>query len=78
MNDQAGVDTSRIISPFWTLEEAAQYLRVHVCTLQGLCRTGQIPAQRVGRQWRLLKHDIDAKFGVTAADAGRTVAPGQV
>lgn len=42
-----------------TVNEAADYLRVSSKTLAGLLMTGQIPARRVGRQWRILKHALD-------------------
>ena len=42
-----------------TVNEAAEYLRVSSKTLAGLLMTGQIPARRVGRQWRILKHALD-------------------
>lgn len=42
-----------------TANEAADYLRVSSKTLTGLLANGQIPARRVGRQWRILKHALD-------------------
>jgi len=51
-------------SPFWTADEAASYCRISINTLQQLLRTGEIPARRVGRQWRILKRDLDDYLGV--------------
>jgi excisionase family DNA binding protein len=42
-----------------TLKEGAQYLKVSQQVLRHLIRTNQIPAKRVGRQWRLLKQSLD-------------------
>lgn len=46
--------------PFLTSDEVLGYLQVNLRTLYRLIRIGQIPAVRVGRQWRFRKHDIDA------------------
>jgi excisionase family DNA binding protein len=59
-----------IESPVWTPAEAAPYLKVSINTVHELCRTGQLRAIRVGRQWRILKADLDAYLGVW--DAGRS------
>jgi excisionase family DNA binding protein len=53
-----------IQSPFWTADEAATYCRVSINTMQHLLRTGEIPARRVGRQWRILKRDLDEYLGL--------------
>ena len=38
------------------LAEAAQLLKVHPKTLQGLARRGALPAHKVGRAWVFLEH----------------------
>lgn len=58
-----------LFSPVWTPSEAADYLRVSVNTVHELCRTRQLRATRVGRQWRILKTDLDAYLGIR--DAGQ-------
>jgi len=45
--------------PFLTTEEVLQYLHVNLRTVYRLIKTGEIPAVRVGRQWRFRKGDID-------------------
>jgi len=42
-----------------TVNEAAYYLRISSKTLTGLLTKGEIPARRVGRQWRILKPALD-------------------
>lgn len=42
-----------------TVNEAAAYLRVSSKTLTTLLTKGEIPARRVGRQWRILKPALD-------------------
>ena len=53
-----------IQSPFWTADEAAAYCRVSINTMQHLLRAGEIPARRVGRQWRIPKRDLDGYLGL--------------
>jgi excisionase family DNA binding protein len=37
-----------------TLEEAAQFLRVSEATVYQLARSGELPARKVGREWRFV------------------------
>ena len=52
------------VSPFLTAEEAAAYCRVSITTMQDLLRKGHIQARQVGRQWRILKKELDAYLGL--------------
>jgi excisionase family DNA binding protein len=45
-------------SPLVTPEEAGAFLRVHPKTINRLARTKQIPALRIGRQWRYRWADL--------------------
>ena len=45
---------------FLTTEEVLEYLQVNLRTVYRLIKAGNIPAVRVGRQWRFRKRDIDA------------------
>ena len=47
-------------TPFLTTAEVMAYLHVNLRTVYRLIRAGQLPAVRVGRQWRFRKSDIDA------------------
>lgn len=42
-----------------TPAEVLSCLRVNVRTVYRLMRTGELPAVRVGRQWRIRKADLD-------------------
>ena len=42
-----------------TIEEAADYLRVHPSTIYRLLRTNQLPAFTVGGDWRFNQGSID-------------------
>ena len=42
-----------------TLQEAARFVRVSDKTLRELARSGKLPAQKVGREWRFLKSALE-------------------
>ena len=50
-----GGDGDRIM----TIEEVARYLSLHELTVRRLAREGEIPAFKVGRQWRVKKDLLD-------------------
>lgn len=43
-----------------TVEEVARYLKVHEVTVQRWCRTGELPAAKIGRAYRIKMADLDA------------------
>jgi excisionase family DNA binding protein len=42
-----------------TLEEVADYLRVHYTTVRRWCRGGELPALKVGRTYRVRRADLE-------------------
>jgi excisionase family DNA binding protein len=58
-------------SPFWNTKEAAAYCRVSHTTMLELLRRGEIPARRVGNQWRILKADLDRVLAMPADESDR-------
>jgi excisionase family DNA binding protein len=44
---------------FLTTEEVLGYLRVTPRTIYRLIRSGELPAVRIGRQWRFRRTDLD-------------------
>jgi excisionase family DNA binding protein len=46
--------------PTSTVEEAAEFLRIHPKTLQKLARVGQVPCIRMGKYWRFYLSSLDA------------------
>jgi excisionase family DNA binding protein len=50
-----------------TISEVAEYLKLHELTVRRLAREGELPAFKVGRQWRIqrekLQEWIDARSG---------------
>jgi len=43
-----------------TLDDVLAYLRVNARTVYRLIRTGDLPAVRIGHQWRVRRSDLDA------------------
>ena len=44
---------------FLTIEEVRGYLNVNPRTIYRLIRSGELPAVRIGRQWRFRRSDLD-------------------
>lgn len=47
------------IDEIMTIEEVARYLSLHELTVRRLAREGEIPAFKIGRQWRVKKDLLD-------------------
>lgn len=45
---------------FLTTEEVLGYLKVNPRTIYRLIRSGDLPAVRIGRQWRFRRSDLNA------------------
>lgn len=45
--------------PIMTVDEVAEYLNLHPLTVRRLARDGEIPAVKVGRQWRIKRELLD-------------------
>ena len=46
-------------SPLLTTEEVIDYLRVNARTVYRLIRSGDLPAVRIGHQWRIRRKDLE-------------------
>ena len=55
-----------------TLQQTAEYLHLHPVTLRIKARKGEIPASKLGGQWRFVREQLDAWLsehcGVTETD----------
>lgn len=47
-----------------TIAEVAKYLRLHKSTIYRMVREAQIPASKIGNQWRFRKDVIDSWLSV--------------
>lgn len=48
------------VSDVMTLHQTAAYLHLHPVTLRNKARRGEIPAVKLGRQWRFIREELDA------------------
>ena len=48
------------LAAFLTTEEVLDCLKVNPRTIYRLIRSGELPAVRIGRQWRFRRTDLDA------------------
>lgn len=53
-----------------TVAEVAQLMRVSTMTVYRLIKSGELPAVRVGRSYRLRADDIDRYLGDRYTEAG--------
>jgi excisionase family DNA binding protein len=64
-----------------TADETAAYLKISKGTVWAWCRTGQLPAIKVGRQWRIRREDLREmiRLGSQGGDArlGETIRGGE-
>lgn len=63
---------------FLTTDEVLAYLKVNLRTVYRLIDAGQLPALRVGRQWRFRRRDIDAWLEGRGAARPAVPAPAPV
>jgi excisionase family DNA binding protein len=47
-------------SDMMTIAEVARYLKLHELTVRRLAREGELPAFKVGRQWRVKRELLEA------------------
>ena len=52
-------NTARELEAFLTTEEVLSYLKITPRTMYLLIRSGELPAVRIGRQWRFRRADLD-------------------
>jgi excisionase family DNA binding protein len=52
-------DPVREMEAFLTTEEVLSYLKITPRTIYRLIRSGELPAIRIGRQWRFRRGDLD-------------------
>lgn len=55
----ANIKSPAELAAFLTTEEVLAYLKVNPRTIYRLIRTGELPAVRIGRQWRFRQSDLD-------------------
>ncbi len=66
-----GNQQGRDVYDFMTTEDVLGYLRINARTVYRLIRNGELPAVRVGRQWRIRRRDLDSWLDGQRPGAGR-------
>jgi excisionase family DNA binding protein len=59
MKGKDAAKTAHHMSPVMTVRELSSYLHLHSVTVRKLARRHQIPAFRMGRDWRFNVEQID-------------------
>ncbi len=49
---------SEVQNETMTVDEVGAYLRLHVMTIRSLIRRGELPARKVGREWRVDREEL--------------------
>ena len=71
MNDEPGSPMSpQVLGRFFTVAEVARQLRVSNMTVYRLIKSGQLPAVRVGRGYRIRDEDVRKYLNERYMDAG--------
>ena len=68
------------LEAFLTTDEVLGYLKTTPRTIYRLIRTGELPAIRIGRQWRFRRSDLDGWLDRqrAGAAAGSELGPGTI
>lgn len=55
---QAGPVLGNKVMSTFTLQQAADFLKIHPMTLQEKARSGEIPGAKIGKRWVFLEFDL--------------------
>ncbi len=72
MNEQVEIMNSRVL----TVQEVSSYLRVHPSTIYRMLKKNQLPAFRVGSDWRFTVDALD-RWRAQVEEAGQVPSPGR-
>jgi excisionase family DNA binding protein len=64
-----------MVATVMTLEEVAEFLRVHASTIYRLLKKGSIPAFKLGGEWRFNKESIEQWISEREASFASDQAP---
>ncbi len=62
---------------FYTIEQIAGMLGMHHKTIRKFITEGKLPANKVGKQWRITGHDLSVFIEKNSDDTSSRVAEGQ-
>lgn len=55
---------------YYSVEQVAEFLGLHVRTVRGYIRDGRLAATRIGKQYRIARADLEALTGAPVAAQG--------
>lgn len=58
MSEQTNKTPPELKQLFYSVEEAAEILRVHPNTIRNLIKADKIKAEKIGRQWRIRRDTL--------------------
>lgn len=58
----------------YTIERVAELLNLHVKTVRGYVRSGQLKAKRIGKQYRITRQDLEEFAGTSALETPTQVS----
>jgi excisionase family DNA binding protein len=64
----------RHVSELYTVDQAADLLRLHVKTVRSYVRDGRLKATRIGKSYRIARADLEAFAGVSLPTPQQAVA----
>ncbi|MCG6498085.1 helix-turn-helix domain-containing protein [Kitasatospora sp. A2-31] len=56
------------VPQYYSVEQVAELLGLHVRTVRGYIRDGRLRATRIGKQYRIARQDLEAFTGAPAAE----------
>ncbi|MGW2252909.1 helix-turn-helix domain-containing protein [Kitasatospora sp. NPDC001660] len=57
------------MAQYYSVEQVAELLGLHVRTVRGYIRDGRLAATRIGKQYRIARADLEALTGAPVAEA---------
>ena len=52
------VEAEALKDEYYTPQEVADLFKLHYNTIRRMIREGELPAEKIGRQWRIRKDDL--------------------
>lgn len=53
------IDQDALTRSYYTVYEVAELLKFHHQTIRRMIRAGELPAKKLGKEWRIKKEDLE-------------------
>lgn len=57
---ERNIEPEALTRNYYTIFEVADLLKFHHQTIRRMIRSGELPAKKLGREWRIKKEDLEA------------------